>query len=243
MLLVADHAYRRLPAAYGSLGLPEAELDRHIAYDIGIEGLTRDLHARLGVPAIMAGYSRLLIDPNRGEDDPTLIRQIYDGAVVPGNYPLPAAERAARIAQFHRPYHDRVAALIADVEAASAMPPLVVSLHSFTPVMQGRIRPWQVGILWDSDPRAPEALMAMLRQDPTLTVGDNEPYDGALKGDTLHRHCTVPGLANVLIEVRQDLIGADEGVREWGERLAPMLDGLNARSDMHERRQFGSRAF
>ncbi len=242
MLLIADHAHRRLPPSYGSLGLPDAEFERHIAYDIGIEGLTRFLQAQLGVPAVMAGFSRLLIDPNRGEDDPTLIRQIYDGAVVPGNYPLTDAERGARIAQFHRPYHAAVASLIAEVETASSLPPVVISLHSFTPVMQGRMRPWQVGILWDSDPRAPDALMDMLREDATLTVGDNEPYDGALKGDTLYRHCTVPGLANVLIEVRQDLIGDDEGVRAWGSRLAPMLDALNARPDMHERRQFGSRA-
>ena len=242
MLLLGDHAMRKVPAEYGDLGLEKRQFDRHIAYDIGVEALTRALAARLGVSAVMATFSRLLIDANRGEDDPTLIRQIYDGAVIPANYPLSDEERETRLERFHRPYHEAVAAEIEAVASAAGKAPFVVSVHSFTPMMQGRVRPWQVGILWDKDPRAPRALIEMLSADPTLTVGDNEPYKGALMGDTMYRHCSMRGLAHVLIEVRQDLISSDEGVEAWCHRLAPLLEAINARPDIHEVRHFGSRA-
>lgn len=241
IILVADHARRDLPASCGSLGLPAAEFDRHIAYDIGVETVTRKLAARLGAPAVYAGYSRLLIDPNRGEDDPTLIRQIYDGTIIPANYPMTETERRARIARWYRPYHEAVAALVEEVAQACGGAPFVVSIHSFTPSMQGRARPWHVGILWDSDARAVAPLLEMLAQDPTLVVGDNEPYDGALRGDTMFRHAIVPGYAHVLIEIRQDLIADEGGAEAWAERLAPMLDAINRRPDIHEARHFGSR--
>ena len=175
LVLVADHAGRELPDEYGDLGLPAAEFDRHIAYDIGVEAVTRRLAAALDAPAVMARFSRLLIDPNRGEDDPTLIRQLYDGTVVPANYPMAGEERERRLERFYRPYHDAVAALVASVAAASGAPPFIFSVQSFTPVMQGLSRPWHVGILWDSDPRAPLPMMEMLAADPSLVVGDNEP--------------------------------------------------------------------
>jgi predicted N-formylglutamate amidohydrolase len=243
LVLVADHAMRRFPPGFGTLGLPAAELDRHIAYDIGVEELTRALAARLGAPAIMACFSRLFIDANRGEDDPTLIRRIYDRTVVPGNAGLTPQERAARIASCHRPYHDAVSALIARVANASGRPPLVISLHSFTPRLAGGgLRPWHCGLLWDNDPRAARILIESLSREPGLIVGDNEPYDGALKGDTMHRHCSMTGIAHALLEVRQDLIGDAAGVAQWTARLAPHIDALNARPDMHEISHHGSRA-
>ena len=195
----------------------------------------------MGIPAVMARFSRLLIDPNRGSDDPTLIRQLYDGTIVPGNYPITDKERQKRIGTFYEPYHQAVSAMIASAAGQSGKAPLVISLHSFTPFMQGRERPWHVGILWDRDGRAPRPLIEMLRREPGLVVGDNEPYDGALRGDTMYRHCTSAGLAHALIEVRQDLIVAESGAAEWAERLAPMLDALNQQADMHEVRFFGSR--
>jgi len=173
MVLVADHARRDLPAGYNGLGLPAREFERHIAYDIGVEAVTRHLARLTAAPAIMAGFSRLLIDPNRGEDDPTLIRQLYDGTIVPGNYPLSEEERERRLAQFYRPYHAAVSELVASVAHASGAAPFVVSIHSFTPFMQGRARPWHVGVLWDSDPRAVKPLLAALRADGSLVVGDN----------------------------------------------------------------------
>lgn len=241
LVLIADHAKRALPAAYAGLGLPAGEFERHIAYDIGVEGVTRALAALTGAPAILCGFSRLLIDPNRGEDDPTLIRQLYDGTIVPGNYPISGAERQTRLDRFYRPYHAAVAELIAHTAAASGGAPLVISLHSFTPVMQGRPRPWHAGLLWDRDDRAVTPLIAALAADKRLTIGDNEPYDGALPGDTMHRHATMSGLAHALIEIRQDLIADEEGARSWAERLAPILDAINARPDMHEVRHYGSR--
>lgn len=241
LVLVADHAFRELPEEYGDLGLPAAEFERHIAYDIGVEVLTRKLAALMGAPAVMARFSRLLIDPNRGSDDPTLIRQLYDGTIVPGNYPMSDEERQKRIKAFYEPYHQAVSAMIASVARESGKASLVISLHSFTPFMQGWERPWHVGVLWDRDGRAARPLIEMLRREPGLVVGDNEPYDGALRGDTMYRHCTSAGLAHALIEVRQDLIVAESGAAEWAERLAPILDALNRQADMHEVWLFGSR--
>jgi predicted N-formylglutamate amidohydrolase len=241
LVLVADHARNSLPEEYGDLGLPAAEFQRHIAYDIGVEGVTRRLAARTGAPAIMASYSRLLIDPNRGEDDPTLIRQLYDGTVVPANYPLAPAERERRLENFYRPYHDAVGAMIASVHAATGGSPLIVSVHSFTPVMQGHVRPWHVGVLWDLDDRAPRPLIDILAEDKTLTVGDNEPYDGALRGDTMYKHAIVNGFAHALTEIRQDLIAEESGQEEWAARLAPIIDAINRRPDIHRARQYGSR--
>lgn len=241
MVVVGDHAFRDLPDEYGDLGLPPAEFERHIAYDIGVEALVRELAALTGAPAAMARFSRLLIDPNRGEDDPTLIRQLYDGTVVPGNYPMAEAERERRLSRFHRPYHDAVAALMASVAAESGGAPFVFSVHSFTPTMQGRPRPWHVGVLWDSDERAVRPLLDALAADPALTVGDNEPYDGALRGDSMSRHCVANGFAHALLEIRQDLVATARQVHAWAVRLAPILDAINARPDIHERRFFGSR--
>jgi len=241
LVLVADHAFNDLPDEYGDLGLPSGEFQRHIAYDIGVETVMRKLSEITGAPGVMARFSRLLIDPNRGPDDPTLIRQLYDGTVIPGNYPISPSERRKRVERFYEPYHDAVAAMVASVAAASRIAPLVISIHSFTPFMQGRERPWHAGILWDRDPRAAKPLIAALSALAGLVVGDNEPYDGALRGDTMFRHCTSNGFAHALIEIRQDLVVAESGAVEWAERLAPILEDLNRRPDMHEVKFFGSR--
>jgi len=241
IVLVADHAGRALPEEYGDLGLPAQEFERHIAYDIGVDAVTRRLAERLGAPAVLANFSRLLIDPNRGEDDPTLIRQLYDGTIVPANYPLAEQERRKRLDTFYRPYHDAVGAMISSVAAATGAAPFILSVHSFTPAMQGRVRPWHVGILWDRDDRAPRPLIEALGRDGDLVVGDNEPYDGALRGDTMFRHAIVNGYAHALVEIRQDLIADDKGAAAWTERLAPIVDAINRRPDIHVVRQFGSR--
>ncbi|MBV2144761.1 N-formylglutamate amidohydrolase [Falsochrobactrum sp. TDYN1] len=241
LFLTADHGRRDLPAEYGTLGLAKSEFDRHIAYDIGVEELTRQLARRLGAPAVMGGFSRLLIDPNRGEDDPTLIMQLSDGAVIAGNYPISAGERERRLARFYRPYHDAVARMSAGVKATSGKAPFIVSIHSFTPHWKKTARPWHIGLLWDSDPRAVAPLLSMLRENPDLIVGDNEPYDGALRNDAMYRHATANGYAHVLIEVRQDLIADEKGAAEWAEQLAPLLARINAHSEIHEIRHFGSR--
>ena len=240
LILLADHAHNDLPEPYGTLGLAPREFERHIAYDIGVESVTRMIAERLGVPAALCGFSRLLIDPNRGEDDPTLIRQLYDGAIISGNYPLAPQEREFRLEKWYRPYHRAVANAVEKTANDSGMPPLVIAIHSFTPRMRGFDRPWQVSLLWDTDDRAMRLLYDALANDD-LEVGDNEPYDGALKGDTMYRHATMNGYPHVLVEIRQDLIAFEAGRIEWANRLSSALDDINRRPDIHQRRKFGSR--
>jgi len=241
LVILADHAMNRLPSEYGDLGLPAQAFTRHIAYDIGVEDVTRKLAARLGVPAVLGCFSRLLIDPNRGEDDPTLIMKLSDGMVIPANHPLSAAERERRLNLFHRPYHDAVDTVISETWRKAGKAPLIISIHSFTPAWKGVPRPWHAGILWDTDPRAAHALINALGTDPALVVGDNEPYDGALRGDTMHRHCSMTGLPHALLEIRQDLIGDASGVDSWVERLAPILMDLTGLPELHQVELHGSR--
>ena len=242
LLLTADHARRDVPAEYGTLGLRTSEFDRHIAYDIGVENLTRRLASRRNAPAVLGGFSRLLIDPIRGEDDPTLIMQLSDGAVISGNYPLSAGEREERLERFYRPYHEAVVRASNRVATESGAAPFIVSIHSFTPRWKEKIRPWQIGLLWDKDDRVVKPLLSLLRENVDLMVGDNEPYDGALKNDAMYRHATAKGFAHVLIEVRQDLIADDKGAGEWADRLAPMIEHINTLPGIHTVQQFGSRA-
>jgi predicted N-formylglutamate amidohydrolase len=241
MVILADHAMNRLPERYARLGLPETAFARHIAYDIGVEELCRELAQRLGVPAVLGGFSRLLIDPNRGEDDPTLIMKISDGAIIPGNHPITEEEWNHRIEAFHRPYHLAVSQVIAGVAETTGKAPLVLSLHSFTPSWKGVARPWHASVLWDTDHRAVGPLIAKLSEDRDLVIGDNEPYDGALKGDTLYRHCMVSGIPHALLEVRQDLIGDSDGIAAWAGRLAPIFEAMNADPSLHEYRVHPSR--
>lgn len=225
LVILCDHARNTLPAAYGTLGLGAGDLERHIAYDIGVEPLLRSLCARLGAPGVLAGFSRLLIDPNRGLDDPTLIMRISDGIIVPGNRDLDDAERRRRIDYYYRPYHAAIARLI-DEAVASGRPPAILSIHSFTAVWRGVERPWHGGVLWNRDGRFALPLIKRLRQETGLVIGDNEPYSGGLAGDTLDVHATGRGLADALIEIRQDLITGAAGIAEWAERLGPILEDI-----------------
>lgn len=239
MVLICDHARNLIPPEYGALGLPPETLERHIAWDPGARAVTLGLARRLGAPAVLSRFSRLLIDPNRGRDDPTLIMRLSDRAVVPGNLGVDAAERARRIARYYDPY-DRAVGAAVERPLSRGIVPAIVSVHSFTPVWRGRARPWQVGVLWDADPRLARPLIDRLRQGGDLVVGDNEPYSGALAGDTLYRHATRRGLAHALIELRQDLIADDAGAESWAERLAAILADLDRLPDVHEVRHHGS---
>ena len=224
-LLVCDHASNAFPGGPEALGLGLDQLERHIAYDIGAAAVTERLSTLMGVPAVLSGFSRLLIDPNRGLDDPTLIMQLSDGAVVPANRILDEAERSRRIERYYEPYHTAIDAGI-DAAIAGGTPPAILSIHSFTPHWKGEPRPWHVTVLWDNDPRLPKPLIDGLREDAQLFVGENVPYSGELKGDTLYRHGTSRGLAHALIEIRQDLIAEETGQIEWAERLAAILTRL-----------------
>lgn len=225
LVILCDHARNALPPGYGSLGLSAGDFERHIAYDIGVEPVVRGLCARLGVRGVLAGFSRLLIDPNRGLDDPTLIMQVSDGAIVPGNRNLNTAERERRITRFYRPYHAAIDRLL-DEATASGHPPAVLSIHSFTPSWRGIARPWHGGVLWHRDGRFALPLIERLRREPGLVIGDNEPYSGGLTGDTLDCHATARGLPDALVEIRQDLVSTPAGIAEWIDRLAALLPGI-----------------
>jgi predicted N-formylglutamate amidohydrolase len=224
-LLLCDHASNAVPAdvAGGDLGLPPSEMERHIAYDVGARGVTLELSRLLDAPAVLSRFSRLVIDPNRAEDDPTLVMRLYDGTIVPANRRIGPDEIARRLDAYHRPYHAAVEAAI-DARVARGRPPALVAVHSFTPRLNGRApRPWHVGVLWRRDPRLAEPLLARLRAEPDLCVGENQPYAGQLEGDTLSRHGTRRNLRHVLIELRHDLITTEADQRLWAARLAPML--------------------
>jgi predicted N-formylglutamate amidohydrolase len=220
VLLICDHATNRVPAsvAGGDLGLPPEEMARHIAYDIGARGVALELARLMRAPALATRFSRLVIDPNRGEDDPTLVMRLYDGTIIPANRHVGCEEVERRLDAWHRPYHRAIDAAIERLGG-----PALVSIHSYTPQLIGRpLRPWQVGILWHHDGRLALPLLARLRAQG-FCVGDNEPYSGELEGDTMSRHGTGRGLAHVLIEIRQDLIATAEEQAAWAARLAPIL--------------------
>lgn len=240
LLLLCDHASNAVPPDYGRLGLPESEFARHIAYDIGAAGVTRRLSRRLGATAILSGFSRLLIDPNRGPDDPTLVMRLSDGAIIPDNAYTGAEEIAKRRLRFYEPYHAAISAWLDETLDLGEVP-VILSIHSFTPSWKGVARRWQAALLWDRDPRLAAPLIAALEAEG-LTVGDNEPYDGALENDTMHRHATGRGLPHALIEIRQDLISGEEGQEEWAARLERVLFPVLKDPDLAVIRHYGSRA-
>lgn len=233
LILVCDHASNALPAEYGTLGLTADQLERHIAYDIGVEAVTLRVAERLGVPAVLSTFSRLLIDPNRGTTDPTMIMRISDGAVVPGNARIDAEEIELRLERYYRPYDNAVRDIIARSVGQGVVPALL-SIHSFTPVWRGTARKWHAGVLWDQDPRFAVPLLKALGRESHLVVGDNEPYSGELEGDTMNRHGTKQGLAHALLEIRQDLIADDAGVAEWADRLCDILPPIVAEKTLHQ---------
>jgi predicted N-formylglutamate amidohydrolase len=227
VLITCDHASKAVPEALGGLGLGPDELGRHIGWDIGAGAVTRLLAARLDAPAILAGFSRLVIDCNRDLDDPTSIPDVSDGVAVPGNRALAPAECAARRAAIFAPYHAAIEDWI-ETRLARGTVPAVLSVHSFTPVMDGKARPWHVGVLWDRDPRIPVPLLAALRADERLVVGDNEPYSAREPaGYTVRHHAVARGLPHVAVELRQDLVADDAGAARWAAildaALAPIL--------------------
>lgn len=219
LLLIADHASNHVPPDI-DLGIDEAMLAEHVAIDIGVDPLGRALCAALSAPGILGGVSRLVADLNREEDRPTLVPTSSDGREIPGNALLDDAGRAARIERFWRPYHKRIADLI-----AANRPRLLIALHSFTPQLREephQQRPWQVGVLYNRDQRAARIALRLLEAADIVT-GDNLPYSGKLLNATMDMHGEANGIAYLSLEVRQDLIDHEAGVRHWAELLAPVI--------------------
>ena len=226
-LVTCDHATNRVPmdVGGGSLGIDAADMARHIAYDVGAAGLARALGEALDSPVICSDFSRLVIDPNRGEDDPTLVMQLYDGTIIPANRGVTATEVERRLTQLYRPYHAAYANL-----AARRDDTVIVAIHSFTPCLKGRAqRPWHVGVLYSHlDERFSKPLIARLQAETDLCIGDNEPYAGHLPGDAIDKHALQPGRHNTLIELRNDLIATEADQTAWAQRLAPILQQVLA---------------
>jgi predicted N-formylglutamate amidohydrolase len=224
-LVTCDHASNHVPGWVngGDLGIPAADMTRHIAWDVGAAGLARALGAHLDSPVLMSEFSRLVIDPNRGEDDPTLVMKLYDGTIIPANRHAGPDEVERRLDRLYRPYHAAYARL-----AALRPDRVIVAVHSFTPRLRGRApRPWHVGVLYSHlDARLSRRLIARLTQEPDLCIGDNEPYSGHLPGDAIDRHALRMGRHNTLVELRNDLIGTSEAQEHWATRLAPILAQL-----------------
>lgn len=234
-LLVCDHASRLIPPSLNKLGVADWVLDRHVACDIGAKALTLALSARFDAVAVLAGYSRLVVDLNRQLHDPSAFIKVSDGIAIPGNIELDETGRQARIASFFDPYHAAVSEAL-DGLAMRGHVPAVLSIHTCTPVYNRVVRRWHIGIMWDVDSRIAKPLLANLGQVPDLCVGDNEPYSGTHPNDyTIDHHAERNGLPCVGIEVRQDLVDSTEGAEQWagilGDGLEPILadPGLYAR--------------
>ncbi|TDU32220.1 putative N-formylglutamate amidohydrolase [Panacagrimonas perspica] len=231
-LLVCDHASRRLPAALGTLDLSETELSSHIAWDIGAAGVARMLADRLEAPLLLQNYSRLAIDCNRPLTAPDSIPTRSEWVQIAANENLDDAAVAERVDEIFTPYHDALRQHI-DQRQRDRRKTLLVSIHSFTPSFRGEARPWHVGVMYRSDARMAKALLALLKRDDRLLVGDNEPY--AIEEDsdyTLPTHGEARKIAHVGLEIRQDLIADEAGQKTWAGRLASMFKQIGAMPDM-----------
>ena len=229
-VLLCEHASNHIPSRYEALGLPAAELGRHIAWDIGAAALARRLSALLDAPLLLSAVSRLVIDLNRPPGVPTSIPERSEDTPIPGNLGVAPEERAAREAAWFHPFHDAVTALL-NRRAAAGAATVVLGVHSFTPRFQGLDRPWHAGVLFGAAEGFGRALAAALAADPALVVGENEPYriEPGLHDYTVPVHGDARRIDAALIEVRQDLLGDDAGVEAWALRLASALGAAAGR--------------
>lgn len=229
-LIVCDHASRALPRAFGRLGLPELASWQHIAWDLGAGELARGLAHALDAPAVLAGYSRLVVDCNRSPEDPEAFRTESDGWAITGNRDLSEYDRRLRLGSFFDPYHDCIAAMLAGFQARQAVP-LIIAVHSFVPRLgtTGEERPWHVGVLWDEDEPNARRLLAGLNAEKGLVVGDNQPYSGKHPANyTIDHHAKSRRLPHICIEVRQDQVDSPAGVERWVRRLSRLIAAILA---------------
>ncbi len=221
-LLLGDHAGRAIPARLGDLGVPPAAMDLHIAWDIGIAGVGGLLSPLLDAPFVRQGYSRLVIDCNRKPEAPDLAPAVSDGVAIPGNDELAAEALAARRREIYEPYQTRIAALL-DERAARGQRTLLVSLHSFTPSMQGFARPWRYGVLHRNDSVLSSRVLTLLQAALGDEAGDNEPYAMDARDNTIPLHADARGLDYLELEIRQDLIADAAGQAQAAAFVAGLL--------------------
>ncbi len=226
IVLACDHASNLVPRGLKGLGLVERDLHRHIAWDQGAAEVTRGLSERLDATAVLSGYSRLVIDCNRSPGHETSIPEKSDGTEVPGNIGIDDDEREARRRALFDPYHEALDRTL-DRARERGRAPVLIAVHSFTPVMAGKARPWQISILWGYDPRVPVPLLAALRARGDLVVGDNEPYSGRKgQGHTIRVHGARRGIAHALIEMRADEVSDSDGAARFTDILGSALESV-----------------
>ena len=230
VLLVGDHVSNRIPRALNRLGLEAPVLEQHVAYDIGTRKLISHLSDHLDAPAVLAGYSRLVVDLNRSLEDPSLIPAVSDNIPIPGNRDLTREERALRIHCFYTPYRVAIDSMLHRYRERGIVAAFI-SIHSFTPQLtDNRHRPWHIGLMWDKDPRIPIPMLKALRaHGREINVGDNEPYSGKHAADyTIDHHAEAAGLPHVSIETRQDLVNTEDGAETWANILDEALRDILA---------------
>mgnify|MGYP001043111444 CR=1 FL=1 len=217
LVFICDHASNRVPDEFGDLGLPESEMQRHIAWDIGAGAVAEILAKYFDAPLVLSQVSRLVIDCNRALDDPGLTPAISDGTKIPANQGLTDRERRRRWKTYHQPYHDEIEKIIA-AKLTDRQAPIVVSIHSMTPVMKGFARPWQIAMCSAADRRLNDPVLAALRKRGDITVGDNEPYTLDSKEDySVPYHAMRRNLRHLQVEFRQDEVATPEGQRRWAD--------------------------
>ncbi len=223
LLMVCEHAGQAVPKRLRTLAPPLEQMQRHIAWDIGAAAVTRNLSDKLDAPAVLQRYSRLVIDCNRPPGVPSSMPKVSDGTEIPFNQQISEPDRVARVAEIFRPFE---AAIAKQIEIRP--PSLLADIHSFTPVMQGFKRPWEIGLLFNRDDSGAHALMReLLNRRPGLVAAFNEPYRVSDLSDyTIPTHGEKRGLRHVLIEIRNDLIDTPEGVEIWSNLLADCFQAM-----------------
>ena len=222
-LIICDHASRHIPAEYGDLGLSEAQLSRHIAWDIGAAAVTEQFSERFNATAAFQNYSRLVVDCNRCLDVFNSISPVSEDTPVPGNTDLGEAERQLRVDEVFTPYHDAISKILDD-RTGQDRETFLVSVHSFTPVFKGFQRPWDFAVVYNRDPRLSHIILDLLAADGDLHLGDNEPYFLSDETDyTLPVHGEQRQLPHTQFEIRQDLIETPDQQSKWADRLTDTL--------------------
>ena len=234
ILFISDHAGRAFPRVLGTLGLDEPELSRHIAWDIGIYGVTTHLARALDATYVFQPYSRLVIDCNRKAGDAQSIVTVSDGTTVPGNGSLSEGDRLSRAREILEPYHREIERILAE-RAARGQPTAIFCMHSCTDRLKRDTeqRPWHVGVIADSDWRIGDRLIELLEAETEYRIGRNQPYSVNMEADyTVPIHCEARGIPYVEIELRQDLIGDEKSQRQWARLLADIFPRAVEKSDV-----------